>query len=438
MTRTRTNVVPFERPAAYWAEQARKRYTPDQLPSAARLLRKALEKSGDASLAQELAQVYALMGCYSAAERCLLRVSQHSGLSGSLCYAVGVCALNRGLEELGERALDQSLRLDPAGPFAEEAQDLLEGYPWKPTWFEARSARGQELLRQSQKCLREGRLERAVSLAWRAWERGRLPQAALWLGKLLPPGEGLRYLRYAAEELPLELEAQLRYILACYACRRYPQVRERLESARRLCHSLTDAEAYCAAAWQANRPRDALKLVEKRLREYPMSVDYLYLKYLSLRRLGQEEAAKRTLEALLEIDPGDQDALFDRAHPENLAWNRDRALPLEAVGGMLASQARPQASGNLNRLLHFVSVALNGYVPADMVYREVLPAWRRLGRAEKEVCGRIEGVSYPAAFSLYVLYRANLWSQAAERMKTVRHQKRVRRLLGRLIRGGGI
>ena len=39
MTRARTNIVPFERPAAYWAVKARKRYyNSSELPDAARMM----------------------------------------------------------------------------------------------------------------------------------------------------------------------------------------------------------------------------------------------------------------------------------------------------------------------------------------------------------------------------------------------------------------
>ena len=38
-------VVPFERPAAYWAARARRLKAPHQLPDAARLMRKAYEKN---------------------------------------------------------------------------------------------------------------------------------------------------------------------------------------------------------------------------------------------------------------------------------------------------------------------------------------------------------------------------------------------------------
>ena len=40
-----TKVVPFERPAAYWRAHARRHDTPDKRPAAAKMLRKALEKT---------------------------------------------------------------------------------------------------------------------------------------------------------------------------------------------------------------------------------------------------------------------------------------------------------------------------------------------------------------------------------------------------------
>ena len=66
MNQGKKTVVPFERPAAYWAVRARRHYHPEQLPDAARFMRKALEKSGDTGLALELAQIYSAMGCYTA------------------------------------------------------------------------------------------------------------------------------------------------------------------------------------------------------------------------------------------------------------------------------------------------------------------------------------------------------------------------------------
>ncbi len=431
MTRPRTNVVPFERPAAYWAVKARKHASPAQLPDAARMMRKALEKSGDVGLALELAEIYAGMGCYTAAERCLLRAAARHGLTGSLCYAIGVCALNRGDEDLGDLALDQSLRLEPDGLFSERAQDLLEFYAWKPAWFQPHTARSDELCRRSVRALAHADVEEAVKLARKAWKKGHSPRAALWLGMLLPPNEALRYLRCAAEELPLELKPQLKYAEACYFCRRYPQARQRLLSAGKLCKTITDTEDFCQTAWRLNRLKDALKLIDKKLYELPQSVDYLRLRYLTLRRMGENEQAKRTLETLLEIDPDDADALYDRRHPQCTDLRDDRKILLLALGGMVYSLPDTRRFGPLNRVLHLMVMNLNGTIEAETIYRLLPPLWRKLSPAERYACDEYRDECYPALFTVYLFAAAGRWQEAKDALASAKQKKRVLRLLSR-------
>lgn len=437
MIQRRTNVVPFERPAAYWALRARKHYTTAQLPNAARMMRKALEKSGDTGLALELAQIYAGMGCYTAAERCLIRASVRHGLTGSLCYAIAMCAFNRGNEDLAEEALDLCLRLEPDGFYADQAQDLLEAYPWHPGWALPRSARSDELCRQSIRALTVGNLEKALKLARGAWERGHSPRAALWLGMLLPADEGMRYLDLAAEELPLEIKPQLKYAQASFQLGRLPQARERLIYARRLCKTITDAETYCAAAFDMNRPGDALKLVAKKLEETPASVDYLRLKYLCLRRMGEEEQAGRALEALLEIDPDDADALFDRRHPAQASLHADRGMLLAALGSLVYAHGERCKPGPLNRVLHLMVMSLNGTVEAENIYRLLPPLWKRLTKAEKAACDERRDGCFHILFSVYLLISAGNWHDAQTLLAAAKHKKRVVRLLRRLIRRNG-
>ena len=431
MTRARTNIVPFERPAAYWAIKARKHYNPAQLPDAARMMRKALEKSGDMGLALELAEIYSGMGCYTAAERCLVRAAVRQGMTGSLCYAIGVCALNRGNEDLGEEALNRCLRLEPEGFFAERAQDLLEFYAWKPFPYQPHTARSDALRRRSMRALAAGGVESAVKLARKAWEKGRSPYAALWLGMLLPPREALPYLKFAAEGLPRELKAQIKYAEACSLRRRLPEARKRLISARRLCETITDAEDYCAVAWTMNRPKDALKLVESKLRALPQSVDYLRLKYLSLRRMGEEEQAKRALETLLEIDPDDAEALFDRRHPRQTGLQGNRGMLLAVLGSMVYSLPDERRPGPLNRMLHLMVMSLNGTVDAETIYRLLPPLWRRLTPAEQFACDEYRDACYPALFTVYLLAGTGQWQQARQALAAARQKKRVLRLLSR-------
>lgn len=434
MTRARTNVVPFERPAAYWAGKARRHYTPAQLPDAARMMRKALEKSGDSSLALELSEIYAGMGCFTAAERCLIRVSARQGLTGSLCYAIACCALNRGQEDLADEALDQCLRLEPEGPYSEQAQDLLEMYPWKQSWPPPHCARSDALRRRSIRLLGQGRLEEATETAKRAWAKGASPQAGLWLGMLLPPREALPYLKKAAEGLPKEFRAQLEYARACHAARRYPQARRQLQKARALCRTISDAEICCAAAWDMNRPREALRLAEDHLREMPASVDYLRLKYLSLRRMGDQEQARRALEALLEIDPDDADGIFDRRHPGQAMLHPDRAMLLAALGSLVYALPRHSHPSPLNRALHLMVMTLNGAVSAEAVYALLPGLWRRLTPAERLACDERREDCFPLVFSAYLLAATGQWTQARQALLAARHRKRILRLLIRLTR----
>lgn len=434
MTRPRTNIVPFERPAAYWAVKARKHYTPAQLPDAARMMRKALEKSGDTGLALELAEIYSGMGCYTAAERCLIRAAVRHGLTGSVCYAIGVCALNRGNEDLADWALDQSLRLEPDGPFSEQAQDLFEYYAWHRAWYPPHTARSDELCRRSVRALAHADVEEALRLARKAWEKGHSPRAALWLGMLLPPQEALRYLERAAAELPLELKAQLKFAEACYFCRRLPEARKRLTAARRLCRTITDAEDYCVTAWKINRPQDALKLIDKKLYALPQSVDYLRLKYLTLRRMGEGEQAKRALETLLEIDPDDADALYDRRHPGQMNLHDDRGMLLMALGGMVYGLPERRKPGPLNRALHLMVMNLNGTMDAEIIYRLLPPLWRRLTPAEQYACDEYRDACYPALFAIYLFICTGQGQQARETLAAARQKKRILRLLARCIK----
>ena len=56
-------------------------------------LGKLRKMSADTPIHSLLAEIYSGMGCYTAAERCLIRAAARYGLTGSLCYAIGVCAL---------------------------------------------------------------------------------------------------------------------------------------------------------------------------------------------------------------------------------------------------------------------------------------------------------------------------------------------------------
>lgn len=429
---TRTNIVPFERPAAYWAVRARRHHAPSQLPDAARLMRKALEKNGDPALALELAEIYLGMESYSAAECCLLRFAARQGISGSLCFLIGLCALGRGEEELAERALDQSLRLDPEGLFSQRAQDLLETYPWRYGLSEPHCARSETLRCRS---LRSRSREDALLWAREAWKKGRSAQAALWLGTLLPPRQGIPYLRYAVKKTPWEIRPRLILADACRHLGRPWETKRQLLAAAKTCRSISDAEAFCQTAWAVGWPRAALKLAEEKLAAAPGSADWLKLRYLSLRRMpGCEAQADRALKTLLETDPDDADGLRWRRHPKDRQLNPGRAVLLSALGSLVYSMPERLRFGRLNRILHFLVVSLNGTVDAETVYALAVPAWRRLTEAEKRSCDERRDRHFPQAFLIYLLLRTGHAADAQQHFQSSWGKKRILRLLHRFLK----
>ena len=436
MTRAGRTVVPFERPAAYWATRARQHYarrgqSPARMPDAARLMRKALEKSGDPAMALELARIYMGMGCFTAAERYLIRASARGGLTGGVCFSIGCCALNRGDEDLADDALEMSLRLDPDGPDAESAQELLEMRTYFPPQAAPRSARGQTLCRFSRRAFAAGNQAEALRLAKRAWEKAPLPQTALWLGTLLPLSEALPYFAFAARHMPGEQEPRLLLALSCHQVGFQADARRHLLLAKAMCRGVSQAEAYCAAAWEMDQPEAALALAAESLEKYPASVDYLRLKYLSLRRMGEEAQARRALETLLEIDPDDAAGLWYRRHPEDIRPYGGRRVLLSALGHQVRTVPRRLAEGPLNRILHLMVVTLADTLEAADIYRLLPPLWRRLSPAERAACDGRKNPRYPVAFALYLLLMAGRSGPAVELYRAAPGKRRLLRALRR-------
>lgn len=423
-------VVPFERPAAYWQGRARRHDTPDKRPAAARMLRKALEKTGDPATALELARVYLDMGSFTAAERCLARAVARGGLTGDACFLIGCCALNRGDESLAEDAFDACQRLDPDGECADRAQDLLEGMPWGREKRGKRRARSETLCRRAREALFLGRREDAGRLIERAWQKGKTAEAALLMGAVRPPRRALPYFLYAAGKTPMALQPHLLSAVAASHAGKARVAREALDRAEKLCESITDFEEFCSAAWEAGAGQAALSAVNRQLENAPASIDFLRLKYLCLKRAGEEESARRTLETLLDLDPDDAAGLWYRRHPEDLRLYEGRRVLLSALGFQLRAVPERIRYGRLNRLLHYLVMALRDDAEAEEIYRIVPPLWRRMPEAEKRFCDG-EKQHYPLCLALYILAATGRRERAEELFRFARGKRRIRRTLRR-------
>ena len=429
--KTNGKVVPFERPAAYWAVRARRHQAADRQTDRARLLRKALEESGDPRIALELSDLYADMDCLTAAERYLLMAVISGGMTGEACFRIGCCALSRGNEALAEDALDQSLRLDPDGAFSDRAQDLLETYPWTYGAPLPGTARGEVLCRRAREAWAAGRRKDAVSLARRAWKRGRSPEAASLLGALLPPAQAVKYLEKTASDggKPCFSLAEA-YALAGEK----DKARQALQAIMPLCDTQDRCAAFCHAAWTADCGDLALRLMDAQMRKAPLSADYLRLRSLCLRRLGREEEARFTLEALLDIDPDDTAALWYRRHPGEMREDHTGASLLAALGAMVRLLPERLRRGPLNRMLHLLVMMLAGRVEIPLIYRAVPALWRRLSPAEKYAADQRRSPCLAGAFAVYLLLSAGKREDAAQLLAAAPGRKRTLRLTRRLIR----
>lgn len=363
-----------------------------------------------------------------------MRACAREGLSGPVCFLTGCAALSRGEEELGERALDLSLRIDPDGPCAEQAQDVLETYPWRQTPWRPRCSRGETLCRRAGAALAAGDGKEALALAKRAWKKAHTPEIALQLGALLPPRRGIVLLTYAARRVAQPFRACLLLARACHVAGQEKKAQTALSDARRQCETITDAELFCETAWSMDAAAEALNAVNGWLEKKPLSADYLRLKYLSLLRLGREGEAGRTLDLLLEIDPDDYSARRFRAYPEAASLTEDRYMMLSVLGSLIFGSVPPRKQSPLNRILHELVIGMDGMLTPQEIYRLTPPLWRAMTRAEQWACDERRGGFYPAMLGVSVLLSAGRPKDARELFERSPGKKRMLRFLRRFSR----
>lgn len=426
-------VVPFERSAAYWAKKARKAYGPSRMPDAALMMRKALEKSGDSHVALELAAIYRSMHCISAAERYLMKAAADCGITPELCYETGLCALERQEEMIAENALDACIRLSPDSPLAHQAQDVLENYAWSWQKPEKRMARSLAMSHFARVRLQKGDVKEAKKWARAAWQRGKTGEAAILYGMLQgTPREAEPYVQYAVEKMPGQIQPML-LLSQVYAQQgRMDMARAFMGLCAGMCECLQQAEAFCWMAWQMGFFGEALALAEEKLKMFPCSVDYLLLKYRSLKKMGEREKAERVLQTILEIDPDDVCGLWHARHPEERVPYVERMMFLPILGLMTSALRRGQKRGRLNRLLHLFAFALREEADAGDVYGAIIPLWRRMNEREKKALDERESEAVGLMY-VYVLLRLGKGASFAAALRAMPGRKRTERKLARYL-----
>lgn len=425
-------VVPFERTAAYWKKKARKAYTPSRMPDAALMMRKALEQSGDSHVALELAAIYRSMHCISAAERYLMKAAV-GGLSPELCYETGLCALERQEEALAENALDACIRLAPGSPLAQEAQEILEIYPWSYQKPEKRTARSLAMSHFARTRLQNGDVEGARERAEAAWNRGKTGEAAILHGMLQnTPKQAEPFVRHAVEKMPGQMQPLLLLAQVYMQQGRTEAAEEAMTLCAGMCSCLQQTEAFCMMAWQMGFAAMALEAVEEKLKLHPCSTDYLLLKYQSLRKMGQMEKAERVLQAVVDIDPEDVCGMWYSRHPQANAPYVSRMMFLPILGMMMAAVHGAKKRGPLNRLLHTIAFALREEAEAADVYAALIPLWRKLSERERKALDEKEGQLMTDVY-LYVLLRLGKIKTLQEALKTLPGKRQRQRRLNHFL-----
>ena len=440
MTSERKNVVPFERPAAYWVSRAKRHDTPAKMPGAAQLMRKALEKDHDPDTAVELARMYLNMGCVTAAERLLLKAAGWGGLTGDVCFYTACCALEQEDENLAQQALDACLRLSPESALADRAQELLETYPW--AWEEPlpRGARSECLCLRARAQVTGGQTALAYETLKKAWKRGKSADAAMLLGTLERDAfKRVMYFLYAQRRQPKSLRPRLLLIRALHQAGRTESVPALLLQAAPMCENVSQAEFFCAAAWDTGYSEAAQTLLDKKLAQNPFSVDLMRLQYLTCKRMGQEKKAQALLSRMRSIDPEDAAALRYARDIGDVSPDEHRmvylvllSLPLRLIPGRLRE-------GPLNRTLHLMTLGMQDRMSEKEVYHYLPPLWRRLPLRERQAADD-QDPAVLAAMSAFLLWQTGRQDEAKQLLLSIPQKRYIRRKVIRylsLYDGGG-
>ncbi|MBQ8082083.1 MAG: hypothetical protein IJ240_09345 [Clostridia bacterium] len=405
----RSNIVPFERSAAFWMSRARRARHNRRPAEALPMLREAYRQTGSDEVALEMAENYCDMGCWSAARRIaediLLRRPELAGAY----YVLGVASLALSDERLADDALATCLSKGGDSPYADDAQRLLSEFPWAEEKRVPRGARAEALRLQAQDAILDGDLPKARALLTRACRTGKSPAADAIYGEMLlrsGDDEGARRLLTRALRRGTQSPAGLLLLAEAWAsiARTDPQRKQEAEkralralrAGLNACETPPELALAAEACVYAGRRNLILRRLLAELRAHPRSNDLKYILACVYANTGDYLPAGRYLISVLDQDPDDRDA---RA-----------ALCLVGLGlipfdrqpaGRAAAQAcaRPPVTGDaaFKRLAHGLTISLGGVLTYREVCDRVLPVWQRMNGRQRRHCDRARDWLWPNA-----------------------------------------
>ncbi len=426
----RSNVVPFDRPAAYWLGRARHTKGQDQLV----LLRKAAEKEDSLRANFELARAYADLQCLGAVERYVLRTLARDPLMGEAYFVLARAALAHDQEDLAVQALVLYLRIAPGGTHADRAQDILWNHPWHDD-TRKRGARANILHGRALGAFRQGDTMRAVELANHALRCGGAPRgltsvllAQIYLS-LKQPEEALQCLQNMADPT----HAVYLTMGQCYGRMHKPELCEvYVTLGEVLCFTLDQCRMLCLVACEAGLAELAASRLELLMQDVPFSIEWLQLMAFCKAHMGDKAAAQALVKRVREIDPDDVWAGWCTEHPADKP-PLQMVQPLDGLLTQLLQCIPPRLTPTpLNRLLHLLTISLHPYVDSKLIYSEVPPLWRALTASSKRHCDEGRDAVWQTAFSMFMLECAGYVEKSVELYLKSPHRGRVKRCLTRL------
>lgn len=301
------DVVPFARSTDYWHRRAMDNRRSRRFPEAVELLRRAAQQAPDnVDIQMDLAETLSEMECFEQSSRLLYQLlSRDPGLAE--CY-YGLACNHYGLQKNDEAldALSHYLYLDPEGPYALDAQDMIDMLAEEDR--PATSRRGELLVRRGLKAFQDEKPRQATQLLEKALRLSRYDARVRTMLSLslLSEGRAKEALRHAAIACAGDRESvQARSALCCALWMTgKPRVAVALlQEAAKWCDTPQEEQLFCHTASQLDQHELLYRFLQMRANWTPFRTQTLHNLAIATYNVGQREKAQALWTRILRIDP---------------------------------------------------------------------------------------------------------------------------------------